>query len=212
MAASLALGAEAVVSHRSAAVLWRMLPPLDGPVEVTVPGDGGREKRKRVWVHRSATLIADVQTRRFNVPVTIPRRTLRDLRRTAAPQISQRAIRRALDLRLISNEDLERDDDLTRSELERLFLTLCRRQRLPQPEVNVRIGPYEVDFLWRSQRVIVETDGFRHHGNRLAFESDRARDAQLQARGYTVLRFTYRQARESPGVLAASLRAVVGRP
>ncbi len=73
------------------------------------------------------------------------------------------------------------------------------------------MGPYEVDFLWRSQSVIVETDGFEFHGNRLAFESDRARDAALQAAGLGVLRFTYRQLRDSPASVAGSLRAVIGR-
>jgi very-short-patch-repair endonuclease len=76
--------------------------------------------------------------------------------------------------------------------------------------VNVRIGPYEVDFLWREQALVVETDGFRHHGNRIAFESDRARDVQLHALGYRVVRFTYRQVREEPSAVAASLRSVFG--
>jgi very-short-patch-repair endonuclease len=96
-------------------------------------------------------------------------------------------------------------------ELERLFLRLCRRHRLPGPEVNARVGGYEVDFLWRAHSLIVETDGFRHHGTRVAFESDRARDAQLQALGFWVLRFTYRQVLESPEVVVASLRSVLGQ-
>lgn len=103
-----------------------------------------------------------------------------------------------------------RRPDLTRSELERLFLRLCRRRHLPLPEVNVRMGPFEVDFLWREARVTVETDGFRHHGDRLAFERDRARDAALQAMGYRVLRFTYRQVREDPDAVVRRLRAVLG--
>jgi very-short-patch-repair endonuclease len=77
--------------------------------------------------------------------------------------------------------------------------------------VNVRVGPYEVDFLWRDAHVIVETDGFHHHGGRAAFESDRARDVHLQALGYRVLRFTYRQVEEAPSIVATSLRNVIGR-
>jgi very-short-patch-repair endonuclease len=76
------------------------------------------------------------------------------------------------------------------NEGERVFLSLCRRHRLPQPEVNSHAGPYEVDFLWRGRRLIVETDGFRHHGDHAAFERNRARDAHLQSLGFRVLRFT----------------------
>jgi very-short-patch-repair endonuclease len=65
-------------------------------------------------------------------------------------------------------------------------------------------------FVWRAQRVIVETDGFRHHGDRASFESDRARDAQLQAYGYRALRFTYRQVQKGSGSVARILRSVLG--
>jgi very-short-patch-repair endonuclease len=211
MAAVLALGAGAVVSHRSAAAIWGLLSPARGPIDVTVPGDGGRRKRGGIVIHRSSTLVAGVSTRRSGVPLTTPARTIRDLRRSVPQPVFQRAVRRALDLRLIAHTDLDREPDLTRSELERRFLSVCRRHRLPQPEVNARIGPYEVDFLWRDSRVVAETDGFRFHGDRLAFERDRARDAELQAHGYVVLRFTYRQVREAPGIVAAHLGAVIGR-
>ncbi len=203
MAAILALGAGAVISHRSAAALWGMLKPTDGPIHVTVAGDGGRERRSGIGIHRSHSLIAGVKTRRNGIAVTKPTRTLRDLRRTSPQPVFQKAVRRALDLRLVTSSDLGPEPDLTRSELERMFIGLCRRHRLPQPEVNTRIGPYEVDFLWRDRRLIVETDGFRHHGNRAAFESDRGRDAFLQSRGYRVLRFTYRQVLARSPVVAA---------
>jgi very-short-patch-repair endonuclease len=210
VAAALALGERAVVSHRSAAAVWGMLPAHQGPIDVTVPGRGGREKRSSIRVHRSATLIAGFATRR-HIPLTKPARTLQDLHRTLPQQVFQRAVRRALDLRLISPPDLDNEPDLTRSELERLFLRLSRRHRLPEPEVNARLGSYEVDFLWRDRAVIAETDGFRHHGSRAAFESDRARDAELQCLGYRVLRFTYRQVRDSPGEVVASLCALLGQ-
>jgi very-short-patch-repair endonuclease len=209
MAAVLALGAGAVVSHRSAAALWGLLSPARGPTEVTVPGDGGRKKRHGIAIHRSASLIAGVSTRRSGVPITTPARTIRDLRRSVPQPVFQRAVRRALDLRLISHGDLDREPDLTRSALERRFLSLCRRHRLPQPEVNARIGPYEVDFLWRESSLVVETDGFRHHGNRAAFEADRARDARLQGLGYRVQRFTYRQVADDAGSVVAAVRALL---
>jgi very-short-patch-repair endonuclease len=103
------------------------------------------------------------------------------------------------------------DDDLTRSELERLFRSLCRRHRLPAPEINARVGPYEVDFLWRDRKLIVETDGFRYHGTRSAFERDRARDAHLQSLGFRVLRFTHRQLGGERSAVVAALRSLLAQ-
>lgn len=211
MAAVLALGDGAAVSHRSAGAVWGMLKPHSGPIDVTVPGDSGREKRGGIRIHRSHSLIAGVTTRRNGIAVTKPGRTLRDLHRTSPQPVFRRALRRALDLRLVSSADVRRDADLTRSELERIFLSLCRRHRLPQPEVNAHAGPYEVDFLWRDRRLIVETDGFRHHGDRSAFERDRARDAHLQSLGFQVLRFTYRQLTEGRSTVVAALRPLLAQ-
>jgi very-short-patch-repair endonuclease len=199
------------VSHRSAGAVWGMLTPQAGPIDVTVPGDGGREKRKGIRVHRSHTLNADFVTRRHGIAVTKPARTLRDLHRTSPQPVFRRALRRALDLRIVSATDVRREDDLTRSELERRFLHLCRLHRIPLPEVNARLGGHEVDFLWRRHRVVVETDGFRHHGDRTAFEVDRARDVQLQSLGFRVLRFTYRQVTEDRSAVVAALRALLGQ-
>jgi very-short-patch-repair endonuclease len=209
MAAVLALGDRGVVSHRSAAAIWGMLPPHGGSVQVTAVGGGGKKKRSGVKIHRSHTLIARITTRRNGIPVTKPARTLRDLRRVVPQPVFRAAVRRALDLRLIRSTGLS-EAALTRSELERSFLALCRRHRFPQPEVNARLGPYEVDFLWRDRRLVVETDGYRHHGGRAAFETDRARDSHLQSRGFRVLRFTYRQVAERIAVVAA-LRPLVGQ-
>jgi very-short-patch-repair endonuclease len=210
MAAVLALGDRAAVSHRSAAALWRMLPAHDGPIDVTVLGDGGRERRKGIRIHRSPSLIAGVSILRGGIRVTKAARTLQDLHRAVSDEIYRRAVRRALDLRLVKSGDLQREPDLTRSELERLFRSLCRRHRLPEPEVNARVGPFEVDFLWRDRGLIAETDGFRHHGDRSAFERDRARDAQLQSLGFRVLRFTYRQLTEDRSAVVGALRGLLG--
>jgi very-short-patch-repair endonuclease len=211
MAAVLALGDTAAVSHRSAAALWGFLPPTDGPIHVTVPSDNGRDRRPGVAVHRSHSLIAAATTRRNGIAVTKPARTLRDLHRVVAQPVYRRAVRVALDRALISSSDLKADDELSRSELERIFLSLCRRHRLPPPEVNVRVDRHEADFLWRGQRVIVETDSWRHHGHRAAFESDRARDTFLQSLGFRVLRFTWRQVLETPETVVRSLRPFVGQ-
>jgi very-short-patch-repair endonuclease len=211
MAAVLAVGDRAVVSHRSAAAVWGLLPQHTGSIDVTVPGDGGRRKRHGITIHRCHSLIAAVTTRRNGIAVTKPARTLRDIHRTVPQPVYRRAVRRALDLGLISSSELKRDDELTRSELERLFLRLCRRHRLPQPEVNSRIGPYEVDFLWRDRNLVVETDGFRHHGDRSAFERDRRRDASVQSLGYRVLRFTHRQLTDDRSAVVAALQVLLGQ-
>ena len=93
------------------------------------------------------------------------------------------------------------------------MLALVRAARLPMPDVNVRVGPIEVDFLWREERLVVEVDGFRFHSSRAAFERDRLRDAELQAGGLRVMRVTWRQlTREREATLARIARALVARP
>ncbi len=75
------------------------------------------------------------------------------------------------------------------------------------------LGRWEVDFLWREHALVAETDSFRHHGDRLAFERDRVKDAEIQALGFRVVRFTYWQVKESPGVVASAVRAgLAGSP
>lgn len=202
----------AALSHRGAAELWLMLPAQRGPVDVTVPGDGGRNRREGIRIHRSKRLAAADVTTQAGIPVTTPTRTLADLREASRRRKSgvatrdlRRAIRQAEFLRLPI--DSEPDTDRTRSELEAMFLRLCRRHELPVPEVNVRVGPLTVDFLWRDRRLVVETDGYRSHRGRQAFEDDRARDLRLRALGYDVVRLSYRQVLEEPDRVAAALRA-----
>jgi very-short-patch-repair endonuclease len=200
---------DAAVSHRSAAALWGILRPQPGPIDVSVAVRNGRKRRAGITVHRPPSLGPDDVTRRAWIPLTRPIRTLRDLRRTASGQVHRAAARRAVDLQLVNPDQLLSEDELTRSELERRFLRLCRRHRIPVPAVNARVGRFEVDFLWRRERVIAETDGFRYHGDRSAFERDRVRDAEAQRLGYRVLRFSYSQVTRSPGEVAATLRVVL---
>jgi very-short-patch-repair endonuclease len=101
--------------------------------------------------------------------------------------------------------------DRTRSSLERRFLRLCRDHGLPAPEINVAIGPYVVDFLWRQQRLIVEVDSWRYHGDRAMFEADRDRDAKLKLRGFDVIRFTEWQLDREPHAVAATVRGLLAR-
>jgi very-short-patch-repair endonuclease len=101
---------------------------------------------------------------------------------------------------------------LTRSEAERRALDLIRAARLPEPEVNARVGPWELDLLWRKDRVVVEIDGYAFHSSRRSFERDRRKDRDLQAAGYRVLRFTWRELTEEPeAVVAAITRALAER-
>ena len=196
------------LSHRSAAALWGLLSTLGGSVDVTCTGDGGRRRREGIRAHRSKTLTSREVTLREGIPVTTPDRTIADMRAVAPPRELRRAIRQAGVLGLSLGPDVE--DDRTRSDLEREFLRLCRRRRLPEPEVNVRIAGHLVDFLWRRRRLIVETDGYRYHRGRQAFEDDRLRDLELRALGYGVVRLSERQVAERPEqvaeVLASALR------
>jgi very-short-patch-repair endonuclease len=149
-------------------------------------------------------------TRRNNIPVTTPARTIADLCRVASVDEVRRAIRQAGFLGLDIGAEDRREPALTRSTLERRFLRLCRRHRLPEPEVNVLVGPHEVDFLWPDRRLIVETDGYEGHRGRQAFEDDRAKDAELRVMRYTVVRFTYRQVSERWEWVEESIRALLG--
>lgn len=204
MAAALALGDGAAVSHRSAAELWGLLPPARGPVHVSVSGRGGRRRRPGVRVHRPQSLSPGMLTRRSGIPVTTPARTIADLRRSVDPSVLRQAIRQAevLGLTLPAHEGA----DGTRSELERRFLRLCHRHRLPQPEVNASVAGLTVDFLWKQQRLVVETDGYRFHRGRAAFEEDRARDLRLRSHGYEVIRLSHRQVVDESGQILGLLR------
>jgi very-short-patch-repair endonuclease len=99
--------------------------------------------------------------------------------------------------------------DGTRSALEARFLSVCRRHRLPSPEVNVRLGTFTVDFLWRREHLVAELDGWESHRTRSAFEADRKRDVRLGLLGYQVVRFTYRQLTEQADAVAAALQALL---
>lgn len=206
----------AAISHRSAAVLWGLLPDREGSVDVTVPGDGGKERRRGIRLHRFLTLSPTAVTLHNGIPVTTPARTIADLRKAVAGRAKtgvtgrelRRAIRQANVLGLPVDGEARRDR--TRSDLERDFLGICRRYRLPSPEVNVRVGPHLVDFLWRDRRLAVETDGFASHRGRQAFEDDRARDLDLRQHGWSVIRLSEKQIDEEPmrvaEVLADALR------
>lgn len=233
MAAVLACGGGALVSHRSAARLWGLL--ADGgdtaPVDVIVAkGDQGR--RPGIRFHRIRTLRADEAAEYDGIAITTPARTLHDLASAATRRELERALAQAFDrdltdrgaiLSLLDRHVRHRgaarlrglvagdaQPALTRSEAEERFLELVRKARLPAARSNARVGGYEVDFYWREQRFIVEIDGFAFHSSAARFESDRRRDAVLAAAGVRVIRVTWRQlATEPEAVLARVAQALV---
>lgn len=138
---------------------------------------------------------------------TVPR-TLVDIRATLAPRLVRRAVRQAEFLGLGLGEI---KTDRTRSELERYFLRLWRRQRLGMPEVNVPIDGMTVDFLWRDARLVVETDSYATHGGTVAFEDDHRRDLRLRRLGYSVHRFSEQQLEEEPDAVVEDVAAALRR-
>lgn len=206
MAAALACGNSAVVSRRSAAAVWGLLGPHDGDVHVSVPGRSGRAAREGIVLHRCPSLTTEQVTRRHGIPVTTAARTLADLRREGPAASWRQAVRQAEVLGLRTGLAPRVP---TRSELEDRFLALCRRQRISVPEVNQRVGAFEVDFLWPEARLVVETDGYAFHRGRSHFESDRRRDLELRRLGYDVLRLSYSQITEEPAQIAVSLRTAL---
>ncbi len=216
MAAVLALGKGAVLSHVTAAALWRLRASAASTIHVTVPTIGGRGPRPGIIVHRCRALRPEDATGVDGIPVASVARTLLDVAGMLAPGPLERAVEQSLILRLFDMHAvralidadptrpgaraLERivstiDDEptITRSDLEGLMRDLCDAAGIPRPQVNALVEGDEVDFFWREQRLIVETDGHATHGTRAAFERDRARDARLTMLGYRVVRFTHRQ-------------------
>lgn len=224
MAAVLACGEGAVLSHHSAAALWELLHPIDGPVHVSVPTTTGRISRHGIHLHRAPSLAEPspspsslpirgrrggrLVTVRHRIPVTSIQRTIDDLDGSVPPYLLRRA-RRQAELKGIRLKGAE--GRRQRSDLEEDFLTLCRGYRLLLPETNLKIGRWEVDFAWREQRLVVETDSFTYHRGSVAFQNDHARDLDLRQRGYTVLRFTDEQIDYEPDRVAADVAAVLRR-
>ena len=202
MAAVLACGAGALLSHQSAAAVWGIA-RRDAVVHVTAPTR--RRSRPGLRVHRSLSLDAAV---RDGLPLTTPARTLRDLERTLTAVSIERAREQAALLGLVVPDDAP-DPSFTRSEAERRLKALCRAAGLPPPLTNARVAGYEVDAYWPAHRLIVEVDGFRFHSSRQAFERDRRKDAALTAAGNRVVRVTWSRLTNEPYSLTAQFGALL---
>jgi hypothetical protein len=232
MAAVLASGSAAVLSHRSAGQLWRIVPGGGAP-EVTRPT--ASRANPRIRMHRSHLPIDEIEEVK-GIPVTSVSRTLLDLgavlsrrrleialneaevrrltSRISLPELLRRYPRRhgsAL-LRSLLGEAAE-SRGIAKQELEARFAAFVEAHDLPRPrrnaDVAVRGRFFNVDCLWAERRLIVELDGRAVHGTRRAFEEDRERDRVLSVEGWRVVRVTWRQLRDEPASVAADLRSLL---
>ena len=232
MAAVLASGPGALLSHFGAAVLWGLLRRTEGDpvVEVLVHG-ANRPRRKGIRAHRQlAPLDRDAATRQ-GIPVTAPVRTLIDI----APRLSQsaleatvkkadlmdlppHALRDGLEGRLptrgVARLRATLDHHsfrITDSVLERKFLALVKNAGLPLPVTGARLHGHEVDFHWPALGLVVETDGLTYHRTEIQQARDRVRDQTLTAAGLIILRFTHAQVSSQPHYVAATLARAMAR-
>ena len=229
LAAVLACGPGAVLSHRSAAAHWELLPTDQARIDVTAPRsrDGGPGIR----LHTSRSLDDNDTATHEGIPITSIARTLLDLAATVRPGRLERALAQAERLQLYDHRAITdviarnnghrgngvlarataQEPKLTRSELEAHFLELVRRAGLPEPDANSSLDApdhpgLEPDFYWPQHRLIVETDGWATHKTKAAFQSDRRKDAALTAAGYRVMRFTYDDVVHEPDTVVERLR------
>ncbi len=231
LAAVLACGPGAVLSHVSAAAHWGLLHTAAARIDVTAPR--GRHGAPGIRLHRSRSLDARDTATHDGIPITTVARTLLDLAATMPAHRLERALAQADHLRVYDHraitEVIDRanghrgtaalaqatalEPKLTKSDWEVRMLKLVRDAELPEPLVNHALiapdyGYCEVDFYWPAHDLIVETDGWETHGTRTAFERDRAKDAALTAAGQRVLRFTWRAA---DATILSRLRATMRR-
>jgi predicted transcriptional regulator of viral defense system len=220
LAAVFSAGPLAVLSHRSAAMLWGLLPDSRPVIDVTTP-DRGRTSKGGVRVHRVRSLHPADVTVVDSIPVASVARTLFDIARTESPRQLHYALDQAERLRVLDVRALQRfrcralsralaamtEPASTNPGIERLFIEVCDAGGIPRPETNVFVEGYLVDAVWREQKLIVELDSRAHHMTARAFEEDRERDEILQLAGYRVIRITWRRLVGDPDGVVARLQA-----
>lgn len=233
MAAVLAYGRGALLSHRDAAALWGVRAVSDGSIDVTMDTRAGLVRRPGLTPHRCRIHPED-RERVDGIPVTSVPRTLLDLAGVLDPHGQQRAYEeaariRALDVRaierLLARSNGRRGVGAVRalldydpgpaadalSELERLFCDLIRDADLPMPSVNVLVEGFLVDAYWPAAGLVVELDGYEYHRDREAFERDHAKLGRLRLAGYEVLPLTYLQVTEEPEWVVGAVRSLLER-
>jgi hypothetical protein len=232
MAAVLACGDGALLSHRSAAALLGLRPDARARIDVT-SGAQGRRSHGGVTLHTARSLGHRDRGICDGIPVTALPRTLLDLAAVVNPRQLERAFEAAERLRILDVRALaelaarshghhgiaafreliawHRAVPETREELERRFIEFCDAHGIPRPVCNAALEGFIVDALWAHARVVVEMDSFEFHRTRAAFERDRARDAALQLAGYTVIRVTSRQLEHDAERVAHTLRSLLAR-
>ena len=222
MAAVLACGPEAVLSHRPAATLWRIRDGLGPRIDITAPG---RHNRPGILPH-CRRLAPQDRAVRFGIPVTSVACTIRDLADELDDDEIARTLSQAQYLRLFDlaavREILERRpsrklqpfiDDLVflQTGIEREFFGMCARAGLPRPATQRKVQGQRVDFYWEEQRLVVETDGWWAHSTFAAFQTDRARTNALLLDDYLVLRFTFADITRRPVKTAGQIRRALCR-
>lgn len=237
MAAVLACGPGAVLSHGSAATLWGFWEQESDRIDVIAPNRRGRDP-EGIAAHRDGFLPPSDKTRLRGIPCTTVARTLLDQAAILRPWELSKSLGEAEVMRLVDHTQLQRQirrsrgrrgvarlrllaeeihpqSSRSRSELERMFLHVCLQAGLPQPEVNVplQVGSrrFKPDFLWRPQRLILEADSRRFHDTDTAFVNDRRREQQLQLAGWRVSRCTWEQVEFEPGALAETIRRLLAQ-
>ena len=231
LAAVLACGDGAVLSHHSAAWLWGFLPTCPAEPSVTAPGRG--HGRRDIRVHRVAALADRDCARLEGVPVTTAARTLLDLAQVSSARDLTRAIDRAkrlgkLDLdaldsvisrrprtvgakRLRQALSLYRKPVFDRARSELLFLDALEQEGVSPPALNTWVEEWEIDAYWEAERFAVEVDGWETHGSREAFESDRLRQEEMMLAGIEVVRISARRIEKEPQQVARRIRILLSR-
>lgn len=231
MAAVLGCGDGAVLSHSSAAALWRIGFERRGLVEISLPSSS-RRRRPGIRIHRRPSLAACGVTACDHIPVTSPIQTLIDLSLRLDRRGIERCINEADKYDLVHPPELREALDqrvgepgvarlrpildrrtfrLTKEELERRFLPLAHKAGLSVPLTGRWVNEFEVDFYWPDLGLVVETDGLRYHRTPAEQARDRLRDQAHTAAGLTQLRFTHEQVRYEPDYVRSILAQTASR-
>jgi very-short-patch-repair endonuclease len=230
LAAVMACGPGAALSHRDAAALWELRQSNSTLIDVIVPSQNGR-RRPGIRIHRSGRLRPDEVTVRHGIPVTTIARTLLDLADVLERQALRRAITEAEYLNrfdmiainaAVQNNPGRRGAKLkaavgkagnrTRSKLEDRFLVFVELHGVEPPQTGVWIEGYETDFLWPDANLVVELDGLAAHRTTAAMKGDRHRDRMLWRAGFRTMRLTEDDLEDPAAVLDDLAHAGVSVP